>query len=381
MTILKNTLAFTGLLVGFPQSLPHLINVNGKPTQPKIVLADTGGFTITADVNFVTVTRNVNGASSVNVYVEFWHTIEAALPPPFNRNATGFTQFLLQGGASDLTNALGGVAAGTQTATSGTVVFSNSNGLTFGMSNSSIVTGSYSQSTAPGGIAAGTQTGTSGTIVFSNSNNVTFGLSNSSVVTASASVAPVQIAVLSEGVNFRGSWSISNAALTVQKMSVPISISASQAVFYISMTDNTSISSNALTLSMGIYTFNASTASLASSGSRLFTWNTGTVFSSLSGAQLRTMPITANLTPGDYLFGFHMRTQNSNNSGTFVAIGQPWLVAPAANADGFTSQWQDGILNATFSTAMPASIAASDANYVRPGGGSLMPGWYLYSTI
>src|SRR6185369_1888804 len=49
-------------------------------------------------------------------------------------------------------------AAGTQTATSGTVVFSNSNGVTFGMSNSSVITASYTQSTSPGAIAAGTQT-------------------------------------------------------------------------------------------------------------------------------------------------------------------------------------------------------------------------------
>jgi len=84
----------------------------------------------------------------------------------------------------------GGIAAGTQTATSGTVVFADSNGVTWGMSGSSQVTASYSQSTHShatfvGGVAAGTQTGTSGTVVFSNSNGISFGMSNSSVVTAS----------------------------------------------------------------------------------------------------------------------------------------------------------------------------------------------------
>ena len=88
----------------------------------------------------------------------------------------------------------GGVAAaaGTQTATSGTVVFANSNDFTFGMSGSSQITASFSQSThshstAPGAIAAGTQTGTSGTIVFANSNNMTFGMSGSSQITGSFS--------------------------------------------------------------------------------------------------------------------------------------------------------------------------------------------------
>jgi hypothetical protein len=48
--------------------------------------------------------------------------------------------------------ALGAIAAGTQTATSGTVLFSNSNGITFGMSNSSVVTASF---IAPGSASAG----------------------------------------------------------------------------------------------------------------------------------------------------------------------------------------------------------------------------------
>lgn len=81
-----------------------------------------------------------------------------------------------------------GLAAGTQTATSGTVVFSNSNGVTFGMNGSSVVTASVNA--AGGGVAlnAGTQTATSGTVVFSNSNNVSFGMSGSTRVTASAEI-------------------------------------------------------------------------------------------------------------------------------------------------------------------------------------------------
>lgn len=114
------------------------------------------------------------------------------------------------------------LAAGTQTATTNTVVFSNSNGVTFGMSGSSRVTASVetsyaasnhshgnptlaltnlsgttasasngftlSLSAAAGGgvaLAAGTQTGTSGTIVFANSNGLSFGMSGSSQITGS----------------------------------------------------------------------------------------------------------------------------------------------------------------------------------------------------
>lgn len=117
------------------------------------------------------------------------------------------------------------VSAGTQSVSSGTIVFANSNGVTFGMSGSSQITASHNGLTtaalsdhshgnptlaltnlsgttasasngltlslsaaSPGGgiaAAAGTQTATSGTIVFANSNGVTFGMSGSTQITAS----------------------------------------------------------------------------------------------------------------------------------------------------------------------------------------------------
>lgn len=87
--------------------------------------------------------------------------------------------------ASILTNAGGVVlSAGTQSAVSGNVIFSNSNGVTFGMNNS-IVTASVGPS-AVGSISAGTTSVSLGQVVFSNSNNVSFGLA-ASIVTATAS--------------------------------------------------------------------------------------------------------------------------------------------------------------------------------------------------
>jgi len=81
-TILKNILSFTGLVVGVPASLPHLLNVNGTGVYPDIVLPDiVGGFTITADATTVTVTRLTGSPSAVDVYVERWHTIEYVTPP------------------------------------------------------------------------------------------------------------------------------------------------------------------------------------------------------------------------------------------------------------------------------------------------------------
>lgn len=79
-------------------------------------------------------------------------------------------------------------SAGTTSNNLSNIVFSNSNGVSFGL-NGSTVTASVSVTAAGDGInriSAGTQiAGTNQTVVFSNSNGITFGMSNNSVVTAS----------------------------------------------------------------------------------------------------------------------------------------------------------------------------------------------------
>ena len=81
----------------------------------------------------------------------------------------------------------GGVAnsAGTQIATSGTVIFSNSNGVTFGMSNSSVITASVSQSvqTQASGNIAGigfSTTSTAGVVIVgtNSTNGLSLGVPN-----------------------------------------------------------------------------------------------------------------------------------------------------------------------------------------------------------
>ena len=144
--------------------------------------------------------------------------------------ATAWNSLAYFTGGLGMVNAL---SAGTQSASSGTVVFSNSNGISFGMSGSSRVTASYTvpstaglisainvsagttsnnlsaitfgdggnvsfglngsvvTASAPSGggaaLSAGTQSANTGTIVFANSNSITFGMSGSSQITASFS--------------------------------------------------------------------------------------------------------------------------------------------------------------------------------------------------
>lgn len=92
-----------------------------------------------------------------------------------------------------------GIAAGTQTATTGTIQFANSNGVTFGMSGSNTITASVA---AGGGVAisAGTESASSGTVVFSNSNNVSFGM-NAGTITATATVVSTAASITASGSN------------------------------------------------------------------------------------------------------------------------------------------------------------------------------------
>jgi hypothetical protein len=99
-TILKNIVQFTGLVIGVPTSLPHRLNVNGRPVMPKIGGGDAGGFTITADTVDVTATRLAGADPDVNVYVEYWHTLESVtplIPPP--GQLIGLTPLFFAGGS------------------------------------------------------------------------------------------------------------------------------------------------------------------------------------------------------------------------------------------------------------------------------------------
>ena len=101
----------------------------------------------------------------------------------------------------------GGVAisAGTNSTSTGTVVFSNANGLTFGMDTNAVVTASYTVPVVPAQTA----------YVFSNSNNVSFG-TNASTVTASASFnQTVQPAIGLNTAQTNVTWTVNSSGISI----------------------------------------------------------------------------------------------------------------------------------------------------------------------
>lgn len=95
-----------------------------------------------------------------------------------------------------------GIAAGTQTATTGTIQFANSNGVTFGMSGSNTITASVAAlSNSSLSLSAGASSETASNIVFSNSNNISFGLSAGTITASMAAGGGVAISAGTESAN------------------------------------------------------------------------------------------------------------------------------------------------------------------------------------
>lgn len=116
---------------------------------------------------------------------------------------------------TQLINALG---AGTQTATSGTVLFANSNGISFGMSGSNQITASYTVPSIPsqtnqtiGMSTAGNTAGTAGTVngqlIFAGGNNITL---SQSVNGQSATISIVGVATAAQSTQTIGLYALGN---------------------------------------------------------------------------------------------------------------------------------------------------------------------------
>lgn len=259
----------------------------------------------------------------------------------------------------------GGIAAGSQTATSGTVLFSNSNGISFGMSNSSVVTASFDGIRS---ISAGTTFAVGPQIVFSNSNGVSFGV-NGSTVTASIDTSPAQrVTLFSQWAEFGTNMDVRHGSLSIQKVSFPMHLAVTEAVVALMLSGNSG-SSGALTINLAVYTLSQSTASLASSGSRQISWTSGSatsassLYGGVSGTRYRTIGINVSLTPGDYLLAYNMST---SNDGSWRVFGRQGLNLVGVYDGIETSYFLDGV-SASSVTAFPASIVATNTNYVRTG--------------
>lgn len=275
----------------------------------------------------------------------------------------------------------GGVAisAAGSSQSAGTVVFSNSNGLAFGM-NGSTVTGSYSQSTAPGGIAASNTTYTSGTVVFSGSNNVTVSYNGSTVLVSGPATHAVQSGISSivanaastvsagavvfsnsNNVSFGLNGSTMTASASYSQSTGPAAIAANAAS---SVTGGTVVFSNSNNVSFG---FNGSTMTASASYSQ----STGPSGIAGSAASTVTSGVVVFSNLNNVSFGLNGSTMTASIPAGATATGN--LGAIVASNSTYTSGTVlfTGVNNITVSyngTTISISGAATHAQQTGVSG-------------
>ena len=265
------------------------------------------GSTITASATVASTQASINvsaGTTSNNVSAL---TFSNGSNVSFGLNGSTLTASV----ASSLTAV--NVSAGTTSNNLSAFTFSNGSGVSFGL-NGSIITASV----AAGGtlsainISAGTTSNNLTAVTFANSNGISFGL-NGSVVTAKmgglsswSNGAPVTAMTGGQGTLF------------LQPMIIEYGIVATQIMWLASVANAATNSSGGFSVSAALYSINgalaggAASLSLASSASSNITWTSGAALSSNTGINYQEMTVASwNITPGPYVFGWWISTQNS----------------------------------------------------------------------
>lgn len=258
------------------------------------------------------------------------------------------------------------MSAGTGIAQSGTVVFSNSNNVTFGaqISASSFVI--TATAAVLGSISAGTTQITSGQVVLSNSNGISFGANGQTITAQLPSISywdnrfqeGAQSAVLSS--------SAPNLSLQIASFALPIAATRADMFARLTVVGSTA---GSYTISMGIYTMSGSTASRASSSSVAVTWNSGTsnavsLYGGQSDIRYRSVPLgTWNISPGNYMIGVIYSISGvagtTGSMSVYGAIGANLNTIAVPGGGAQSAYFADGLYT-TGTAALPASIHLSD---------------------
>jgi hypothetical protein len=288
----------------------------------------------------------------------------------FGLNPTGQVTAIVQ-----LSHSLGAYAVGNTTqSTSGTmnvntVSFRGEGVASVGISNGSVV---ISVPSGGGGltninVSGGTTSQNLSNLVFSNANGLSFGL-DGSTITASCD-GNVTYQGFDPNPNMIQAYVAQGAGtLHIQKMPSAPNFTFDRVVMGLQYSNATN-SSNSCTVSLrfGIYSLNVSTLSLIGSNSTSFNIsNSGTAgsYSLYSGARLITLGMSSSLSAGDYYIGIWSRTTTGGGAGmTINQIGRSALNSVfagrigLANNASYASKMGLGVYSASFSTAMPSAMS------------------------
>lgn len=261
------------------------------------------------------------------------------------------------------------LSAGTLRADSGTVVFSNSNNVSFGMSSRDGSDWSLGMSATPAAIqsiSAGTTIASTGEVVFG-ADAISFGVNGQTITGGFTKVhywdnrAPLQIDV-------NGAQPALGRPI-VQVVSFPHPIDATRADILVSVGGASSTVAS-FTLSLGLYTMQGSTASLLTSTSAGFSWTSGSATSvssewgGNSGINWHSFPLgTISISQGEYLIGSIVQSGGNNASPTLAGAGSIMFTPVPGEND--TPFWTIGFYSTT-SGALPSSIQLSEITGTSP---------------
>jgi len=252
------------------------------------------------------------------------------------------------------------LSAGTTSNLASAFTFSNSNGISFGL-NASTVTASVATSLTNINVSAGTTSNNLSALVFSNSNGFSFGLNGSTVTMQNGGISS-----WSNGY-FATAQTMGQGTLFFQPIIVPYAITVTNLLWLASVSSQASNSSGGLSVSAALYTLSGGTKiTLVSSGSTNLTWTSGAALSSNTGINYQQMSLNSwALTPGPYLFGWWVSTENGIGLSIYGNVQQPAISSGKVAA--MSNLMVNGYSQAT-TNALPASFGLSNtASYIRTG--------------
>lgn len=195
------------------------------------------------------------------------------------------------------------------------------------------------------GISAGTQSASgANTIVFSNSNGLSFGLNTNSVLTGSVSGVTVSFWDTPDGnlqFNSMGS-SVNTINIHLRRIFFPYYMSATQAdiIAVLSFSTQTNITA-AVYHTIGVYGRSGSSCSLLSEATQILSFsgqgatNVASQYSGASGTRVRSFTLgTWNFTPGDYYLAYGLRVSTSTVAASWSIAG---FSAVGVNAMPYTA--------------------------------------------
>jgi hypothetical protein len=214
-------------------------------------------------------------------------------------------------------------------------------------------------------------------VVFSNSNGVSFGL-NASTVTASVAGGGFTASHF-EPYPVVSSRAMEQGTYYMQRAVVPYTMEANIVGMGLHVSNSAS-AGGTISQHFGIYTRNGSTWSVASSTSGTWAYNStlATSYSNISGTKVRTFNCgTWNITPGDYMFGIGWSVSTALTSGSYTYLlnrSAVSFVGSMFGAGNDTRPSRFGVFSAA-TNAVPGSVAITQINQTASAGGA-MP-WFI----